>query len=190
MSVAELDEVGRRRENPRLVPGEPALTVDELREEVPRVSDAMRAEFEREGLSKRFARLLQEREHYRRDLEQLAPDDPVLERENREDLADLERSYGSQARSFASRIAAPARTAQDWARIAQTPAAGASRRRLLARVSGKLLASVGGVDPALTLALAHALNHHRCAPPLAPHEVTAVVRWAMAREVEKLEGAA
>lgn len=184
MSVAELDEVGRRRENAPLAPGEPALTVDELREEVARLSAAKAEEFERAGPTKRFRRLQQDRERFRRELLELAPADPLLERLDQEDEAQLVRLHGHQARRFAATISGPAKSGQDWKRIAQTPAAGASRRRLLARVSGKLLASVGGVDPALTLALAHALNHHRCAPPLAPAEVEQVVVWAASRHAE------
>jgi len=163
---------------------EPALNVAELRDEVMRVSDAARAEFDRRGPTKRYARLAQERERYRVDLERLAPGDPVLEHEDRHDEAELERLRGHTARRYATTISGPASTPRDWARIAQTPAAGASRRRLLARVSGKLLGSRGGVDPALVLALAHALNAHRCSPPLPSEEVERVVVWAAGRHAE------
>ena len=190
MSVAELerDEVGRRRENPRLVPGEPASSVDELAEELERVSHLAREELERRGATSRSAHLERERHRCRCDLALEAPDHPVLLREAREAHAREDQALEDQALEFMSTIGGPATTGQGWAKIAGTPAVGTSRMRAISRLSGKLLSQ--GVDGELVVELMRAQNRVRCLPPLGNTEVERIVRWVASREADRLEGAA
>lgn len=154
------------------------FTLDELRDEVARLAGASRAEFARcGGPSKTLARLMLEWRRYLSALEH-------AERGYEEADEDVDAPREGDVYLLTSR----ARTPGHWARLARTPVYGKARRQMIARLAGRLLAD--GVDPEIVLALMLAQNTARARPPLRSATVVETVRWAMAREVEKLEAAA
>jgi len=153
------------------------FTVDELRDEVARLANASRAEFAHcGGPSKTLARLMLE---WRRYLSALEHAERGFEEADEDVDAPRDELY---------LLASRARTPGHWARLARTPVKGKARRQMIARLAGRLLAD--GVDPEVVLALMQAQNTARARPPLRSAQVAETVRWAMARELEKLEAAA
>jgi len=155
------------------------LADGDLREELDRLAGAARAEFERcGGPSKRLARTLLDWRHYL----------SALERIEDGDAADDETDVDARSREELCLLTSSARTPGHWARLARTPVKGKARRQMIARVAGRLLAD--GVDPEIVVALMQAQNSSRARPPLRSAAVVEVVRWVMAREIERLEVAA
>ncbi|MEJ7655667.1 MAG: hypothetical protein WKF33_01390 [Thermoleophilaceae bacterium] len=151
------------------------LTVDELRDEVARLAAAARDEFERcGGPSKRLALTVLDWRHYLSMLER-------VERGYEEDV-------DGPREGDVYLLTSSARTPGHWARLARTPVYGKARRQMIARLTGRLLAD--GVDPEVVHALMLGQNTARARPPLRSATVVETVRWAMARELEKLEAAA
>jgi hypothetical protein len=85
----------------------------------------------------------------------------------------------------AARIDAKARTPEAWAELAATPALGPSRHRKLARIALYLLGH--DLPPEFVLAEMLISNRATCCPPLQPHEVEPIHRWALDRNDERRE---
>jgi hypothetical protein len=84
-----------------------------------------------------------------------------------------------------ARIDGKAHTPEQWAELAATPALGTSRHRKLARIALYLLEH----DLPHEFVLVELLIHNRatCCPPLQPHEVEPIHRWALDRDDERRE---